>query len=156
MKRKMIAVLTAVSTIMAVLSPGISVAAQVDGESSAAAVSAEVETASESRIAFKSEYPALGQTLEVEVSGLEGELSYEWYVGGKLKGTGASYTPVYEDLEQFISVKVSSSGENAEASIFFSKLPVIYINTENSAPILDKVNYIPSQLVIQGNETYNT
>ena len=156
MKRKMIAVLTAVSTIMAVLSPGISVAAQVDGESSAAAVSAEVETASESRIAFKSEYPALGQALEVEVSGLEGELSYEWYVGGKLKGTGTSYTPVYEDLEQFIYVKVSSSGENAEASIFFSKLPVIYINTENSAPILDKVNYIPSQLVIQGNETYNT
>ena len=111
----------------------------------------------DSQIYFTSEYPAVGKELGVEVTGMTGNLSYEWKVDGVIKGRDAAYTPLQEDLEKFISVTVKDSkGSSLSKQVFFSRLPVIYINTENGAVIGDKENYITSEFIIQGNETYNS
>ena len=42
-----------------------------------------------------------------------------------------------------------------EKSMFFSKLPVIYINTENNEPVVSKNDYLDADMYVQGNDKYN-
>ncbi len=118
----------------------------------------EVELAAdEQSVSFTAEYAEIGVPLSVDVTGMTGNLKYDWQVGGKSVGAEATYTPTENDLEKFITVTVADeAGINASAELFFSKLPVIYINTENGVSITDKENYITSEFIIQGNSEYNT
>ena len=118
----------------------------------------EVELAAdEQSVSFTAEYAEIGVPLSVDVTGMTGNLKYDWQVGGKSVGAEATYTPTENDLEKFITVTVADEvGINASAELFFSKLPVIYINTENGVSITDKENYITSEFIIQGNSEYNT
>lgn len=117
-----------------------------------------VELAAEEQgVSFAAEYAEVGVPLSVDVTGMTGNLKYGWQVGGKSAGSEATYTPTEKDLEKFISVTVTDeTGAKASAELFFSKLPVIYINTENGVSINDKENYITSEFIIQGNSEYNT
>lgn len=113
--------------------------------------------AEEKRVGFDSAYAEVGVPLGVETAGLTGDLTYKWMVNDSIKGTEESYTPTKEDLEKFIRVTVKdSAGDSVSAEMFFSRLPVVYIDTENDAPIVDKENYVTSDFVIQGNKEYNT
>lgn len=113
--------------------------------------------AEEKRVGFDSAYAEVGVPLGVETAGLTGDLTYKWTVNYSIKGTEETYTPTKEDLEKFIRVTVKdSAGDSVSAEMFFSRLPVIYIDTENDAPIVDKENYVTSDFVIQGNKEYNT
>ena len=107
-------------------------------------------------VAFDIAYAKVGQPMTVEVENASGSVSYRWTVDGKQVGTAASYTPTENDLMKWISVTVTGGGETATAEMFFSKLPVVYINTENGAQIVSKEDYIDAELTIQGNETYNS
>lgn len=106
--------------------------------------------------AFSGPYAKVGQPMTVEVENAAGVVSYTWTVDGKTVGTGSSYTPTEDDLMKWITVAVKSGSDSQELKMFFSTLPVVYINTENGAPIVSKETYIDATLTIQGNETYNT
>ena len=106
--------------------------------------------------AFSGPYAKVGQPMTVEVENAAGAVSYTWTVDGKTVGTGSSYTPTEDDLMKWITVTVKSGSDSQELKMFFSTLPVVYINTENGAPIVSKETYIDATLTIQGNETYNT
>lgn len=121
---------------------------------------AAVETAAETEgfsVAFAGPYAKVGQpmTLEVKNAGSDA-VTYSWAVDGVSVGTDASYTPTENDLMKWITVTVTCGSDTASAEMFFSELPVVYINTENGAPIVSKEDYIDAELIIQGNETYNS
>lgn len=61
-----------------------------------------------------------------------------WYSDGRKVGEGLSYIPGEEDLETILSVSVTAvdgEGKSSEytTSLYFSKLPVVSVTTENSA-----------------------
>ncbi len=108
-------------------------------------------------ISFTESYAVAGQELHVEVANASGSITYLWTVDGLAVGTdSATYTPTEADLMNWISVTATCGDERAETKMFFSKLPVVYIDTVDSAPIVSKETYIDANLKIQGNETYNS
>lgn len=109
-------------------------------------------------VSFAEPYAVVGQALSVDVQGAaSNDITYEWKVDGNTVGSDApSYTPTEEDLAKWLSVTVTCGEDTATAQMFFSKLPVVYINTENGAEIVSKEDYINADLIIQGNETYNS
>ena len=122
-------------------------------------VAAAVETAAETEgfsVAFAGNYAKVGEPMTLEVEGASGDIAYKWTVDGKEVGTDASYTPTEDDLMKWIAVIVTSGTDKAEVTMFFSELPVVYINTEGGQAITSKEKYIDAELIIQGNETYNS
>ena len=110
----------------------------------------------ELNIQFENEYAKVGEPLTVTASGGT-DYTYSWYIDGKqISNNTNSYTPTESDLEKMITVKVASEDMSAEKSIYCSKLPVVYINTENEAPIVSKEDYVSGTMTIQGNDTFNT
>lgn len=85
--------------------------------------------------------------------------SYQWKIGDTiLDNTTNSYTPTYEDLESFITVTVIPDNGYPEQQIrmYFSKLPVLYIDTVDGEPIYSKDYYFDATMQMQGNEIYNS
>lgn len=125
-----------------------------------AVFAAEDAETTKSVVSFAQEYAKVGTALYAKFEKQENETyTYEWYVDGLRANSNADhYTPSGRDLEKFIKVEVKkSSGEEVgSAQLFCSKLPVVYINTENSAPIVSKDDYLNASLKIQGNDTYNS
>lgn len=108
------------------------------------------------QISFEEEYAQINEPLHVRVSGIDlKECSFIWKVDQSVVGYNDTYTPTTEDLEKTISVTVETwGGESYTTSIYFSKLPVVYIDT-NDVPIVDKENYVSGTMYIQGNERLN-
>ena len=119
-----------------------------------------VETAAESEglsVSFAGNYAKVGQAITLKVENASSDaVTYKWTVDNKSVGTDASYTPVQDDLMKWIRVTVTCGDETTSAEMFFSTLPVVYINTEGGQAITSKEKYIDAELVIQGNETYNS
>ena len=113
------------------------------------------DTQEEFQVTFSNTYAKVGEPLTLEITGAD-DCTYQWKNNkGNSLGTTNSYTPTEADLETFISVTVTSNGESRTTSIYCSKLPVVYINTENNAPIVSKDEYLNATMKIQGNETYS-
>ena len=107
------------------------------------------------------EYASVGTPLTVSLSGApEGTVcKYHWKVGGAFKSIQESYTPTSADLEKMLTVTVSASGSHTgtyQASMYLSKLPVMYVDTEGGQPITSKETYINGNFKIQGNAEYNS
>ena len=114
------------------------------------------ETVTELTVSFDQDYAVVNEPLTVTAEGGE-NVAYEWYVdGSKISNTTNSYTPAASDLEKWIEVKVTSDSKTASTKMYFSKLPVVYIDTEGGQAITSKEEYIDANLRIQGNETYNS
>lgn len=79
---------------------------------------------------------------------------YEWTVGEThLNNTTNTYTPTSDDLEKFITVKVTyDQSKTVSASLYCSKLPVIYINTDDA--IGD--TYVAGTMAMQGSPDYTS
>ena len=109
-------------------------------------------------VSFKQEYAKAGEKLELKLPSDAEGLSYVWYVGDKkVNNDTSAYIPSENDLEKFIKAEVyNGKTKVGETSIFCSKLPVIYINTENSQPVVEKETYLNAELKIQGNSEYNS
>mgnify|MGYP003304753794 CR=1 FL=1 len=121
------------------------------------ATASESSGSEELSVSFSNSYAVAGQELTAEVTGAKSaNITYNWMVDNKSVGSGSSYTPTEADLMKWIVVTVTCDGDTAAAQMFFSRLPVVYINTENGAPITSKETYIDAELIIQGNETYNS
>lgn len=95
-----------------------------------------------------------GQPIHAVLNGLSGaDASYVWTVGGEtVSADGSSYTPTAEDCEKMITVTVTAGGESYTASVYFSTLPVVYIDTETE--ITSKTEYISGNLRVQGNAEF--
>ncbi len=109
-------------------------------------------------VCFVQEYAKVGSELTVQYSGEQEELRYIWYRDGQeIEGAiENTYIPSQEDLEKTVKAEVYRAEQKlGEVSIFCSKLPVIYIDTENAQPIVSKEEYLSSQIKIQGNDAYN-
>lgn len=101
----------------------------------------------------------IGEPLTVSVNGLSDDenISYIWTVGEEeTDNRTQEYTPSADDYEKWIEVKVTDSGGIVLASdrIWFSKLPVVYINTDDGAEITSKTEYKSASMLIQGNQKY--
>lgn len=105
-------------------------------------------------VKFISAYAEVGKELSVEVEGAK-KVRYEWKIGGEMiENDTASYTPTEDDLEKWIEVSAKSLGRTSTTNMYFSKLPVVYIDT-NDVAIESKEEYVDASMMIQGNATYN-
>ena len=106
------------------------------------------------QISFEQEYAEIGKPLTVTVN--RNNVSYQWKIDGyPIKNSGSSYTPSKEDLEKWIEVTVKWEEEEASTRIYFSKLPVVYIDTHDGQPVTSKEDYKDADLKIQGNAEYD-
>lgn len=105
-------------------------------------------------IAFNKNYAAPGEELSATVINptSDGEFKYTWYINNDAidNYNFPNYTPTNDDLEKFISVVATGNGKSATASIYCSKLPVIYIDTTSS--IGDE--YTNAAMAMSGNSEY--
>lgn len=119
-------------------------------------IAAETAQAEEFAVTFASEYAQVGKELSAVVTGAT-NVTYQWYVDEKeVENTTNVYTPTADDLEKWIEVVVSDGTSKVTTKLYCSKLPVVYIDTENGASIVSKEDYINATMKIQGNETYNS
>lgn len=107
------------------------------------------------------EYAEIGQPLTATLTGVSEDVTckFEWQVNGKFKSSENSYVPTSEDLEKMLVVTAKVTGDNSatySASMYLSKLPVIYVDTEGGQDIVSKEDYINSNFRIQGNKEYNS
>ena len=108
-------------------------------------------------VSFADPYAKVGQPINVAVENASSDaISYSWTVDGVGVGSGSTYTPTENDLMKWIAVTVICGSDSATAQMFFSELPVVYINTEGGQAITSKETYIDATLTVQGNETYNS
>lgn len=112
----------------------------------------------EPALVFTSAYAEVGSELTVVLKNVENreDFSYTWRVGQKQVCKEQSYTPSSSDLEKFIKVTAKNGTESYTAKIYFSELPVVYIDTENKQEITDKETYISAACHIQGNKLFDT
>ena len=109
----------------------------------------------------ESERPQIGKKLSASVDNAQGEqYHYIWTVGGYVVSTEQDYTPTVEDCEKWIEVKVfQGSGTEqvvGQDKLLFSKLPVVYIQTDDGNFIYDKTDYTTASMNIQGNQNYGS
>ena len=105
-------------------------------------------------VSINNAYAKAGEALTVTVEGAE-EVSYSWKVDGKQVSTDAAYTPAETDIESWIEVTVSDGTTTATTKMYYSKLPVVYIDTEGGQPIVSKEDYIDATIKLQGNDQYS-
>ena len=110
----------------------------------------------EPSVAIQNDFAQEGVPLTAEATGFSAQPTLTWKVDGTEVAVGDSYTPIAGDLEKTISVTASFGDETSEASMYFSKLPVVYIDTENGAPIVSKEDYINANMKIQGSADHPT
>lgn len=112
------------------------------------------ESEEEFRIHFQNDYAEVGEKLSVDAGNISG-VTYQWFVGGIEKENQQSfYIPTEDDLEQWIEVRATHGSETVSTKLYCSKLPVVYIDTENGQEIASKETYIDAELKIQGNSKY--
>ncbi len=114
-------------------------------------------SAEEDNVSFAQEYAKVGSELTVQYSGEQTDISYRWYIdGGQIDCAASTYIPTQDDIEKIIKAEVyQNETKLGEVSMLCSRLPVIYIDTENAQPIVSRDDYISAQMKIQGNDTYN-
>ena len=113
--------------------------------------------------------PQVGKTLTLSTNygdgmreGEDGVVTFKWF-RGDYTGTyeaspvsdGASYTPVSDDVEHFLKGVCYIDGEaTIETAIWFSKLPVVYIDTEDGRDIAFKADEKSANVRVQGNAEF--
>ncbi len=108
-------------------------------------------------ISFGASYAQPGTPLSVRVNtlGKQVDCTYLWTVDGSSVGTNSTiYTPVEADLEKTLTCTVyrrDTMTVLGSASLFCSRLPVLYLNTDDGADITDKNTYKSASMKLSGN-----
>ena len=89
-------------------------------------------------LSFNTSYAKVGSPLIVSIHNADydpNSIRYVWTVDGRvINNDSNTFIPATNDLEKFISVKVTyNETESISTSIYCSKLPVIYISTDGSS-----------------------
>lgn len=85
--------------------------------------------------------------------------SYVWQIGDTvIDNHSATYTPTRNDLGKFITVTVTSDDDTPaqQLQMYFSELPVFYINTPYDDSVSSKDFYFDAVIRMQGNSLYNS
>ena len=107
---------------------------------------------------FEEPYAAACDTLTVKYDGEETDITYRWYVNDDLISFNddEKFGITQDHYEKTIRAEVWQGDVMlGETSMFCSKLPVLYIDTENGAEVVSKDKYIDAQIRVQGNDKYN-
>ena len=120
-----------------------------------------VTVVSSLEITLDQEYAKAGTPITASVANVpEGSsFTYQWTIDERQVSNTASYTPKTEDLNKFLTVTATLTGsQNATLvkRIYCSKLPVVYIDTDDGYGITSKEVYKGATMQIQGNDKYNT
>lgn len=113
-------------------------------------------------VEIKQEYATVGEALTAAMVNEPEDMTctYIWSIDGTQVGTGESYTITTDDLEKMLTVTATTNETYGSiaytAQMYISKLPVVYVNTENGAEIVSKEDYLNGELKIQGNAEYNS
>lgn len=92
-------------------------------------------------------YLKLGEELRVDnPSGLE----LEYFVGDEAVASGALVL-TEEYLEKWITVRATDGVTVYEDRAYFSRLPVLYVNTDDGKPVTSKTEYKTGNMYVQGN-----
>lgn len=84
------------------------------------------------------------------------ETTVKWYIEDQLVSESKQYIPDENALEKWITARAYVGSEQiGEDKFYFSKLPVIYINTDDAAPITTKESYLSADMYVQGNKQYD-
>lgn len=107
---------------------------------------------------FNEAYASPGENLTVTYDGNAEGISYRWYMDDKqINCKGSKYCVTSDDLEKLIRVEAWKDQKKvAQCIMLCSKLPVVYINTENGAGITSKDTYVTADFKIQGCDKYNS
>lgn len=103
--------------------------------------------------------PQVGEPLTAAAS-VEG-CTYSWFVTDQKGHTapladGDTYTPTEADLEHALTVSAWKNGVLVAAkTVWLSKLPVVYLTTDDGKAITSKEEYVPAHLTIQGNAEFD-
>lgn len=147
--KKLISALLSAAIIFGCL-PLISFAAYSDTE--------KVYTKNTDEVYFNEEYAQVGVPVTVSVKGGGEDLLYKWYIDGEeISNFTDSYTPVESDIESMLTAEVyGADGELiGTANMFISRLPVMYIETENREDIVVKEKRLRAHMKLQGNAEFN-
>ncbi len=121
-------------------------------------VSTNIDMKDKPYLSFSTNYVSVGSPLTVSINNASisaDDVNYEWIVGGSVIGnTSNSYLPTSDDYEKFITVRVKYDDESISATLYCSKLPVIYVNTNDSAEIGEE--YVYATMAMQGSTEYTT
>lgn len=107
--------------------------------------------------------PVAGKAMKATVTGERtGNVSFAWFVRepmgayGDVACEGREYTPTTADYEHWIRVTATDEGGSAvSAEFYFSKLPIVYINTDDGKAVTSKAEYKGATIRIQGNDLYD-
>lgn len=107
--------------------------------------------------------PVIGDSLCVSSSGELSQYTFKWTRGDELGmfddsvlSATKNYVITESDYEHWLRVTVCDmAGDTVFAKdTWISKLPVLYIDTDDGKPITSKKDYVSANLRIQGNEEY--
>ncbi len=120
-----------------------------------------VTVKSDLELEFDKEYAKPGQKMKASVkhAPADTEFTYVWQNSRTTLSESDSYTPSASDLNTFLTVRASlktTGATVAEKKIYCSKLPVIYIDTEDGYGITSKEVYKSATMRIQGNDNFNS
>ena len=97
--------------------------------------------------------------LVLESGTIEDDARIKWYVDDEYQvetGFDDVFNLTEENYETWIRADVySDSVMVATKSLYFSKLPVIYIDTEEAREITSKTEYLSAKMNVQGNELFS-
>ena len=111
------------------------------------------------KVSFATTQVKAGEDIKVKVTDNTGEESYVWMVDDTIiENSGNSYIPTTNQYNSWITVQVYDASENMIGSdtLYFSKLPVLYIDTDDGEGITEKTTYKSADMYIQGNDTYSS
>ena len=118
-----------------------------------------IDVNASSVVSFAKTQVKAGEAIEVTVTDSWDEESYVWMLNDTIiENTGMSYIPTEKEYNSWIKVMVYDASGNLIGSdaLYFSKLPVLYINTEDGEGITDKSTYKDADMYIQGNDIYSS
>lgn len=110
-------------------------------------------------VSITNEQPVVGEELKVSIENSSEEdvsYSYIWTIDNQeIDCQNPYYVPTVDDYEHWIEVKVYNGAALVGSDkIYFSKLPVVYIHTENGEAITSRTDYKAGDMLIQGNAEY--
>lgn len=117
-----------------------------------------VYSANGEKVYFDSEYAEVGVPISVKAAENSTDFLYKWYIDKKqIINSGDSYTPIEADLESMLTAEMyTADGElYGSVSMLISKLPVMYIETENRQPIVVRKKVLKAHMKLQGNAEFN-
>ncbi len=153
------------TTTAAVETPEATTTANVDETTTTTAAVTEDTTTATTAVVYgeltadwSTPYAVPEKSMAVDVKGDIRDISFVWYKDGKIieAVTGSRYDVSEADLEHFISVDVVRNEELITSlKMYISRLPVMYIDTQNRAPVVSKEEYINAAMLLQGNELFS-